>query len=164
MPSRNPILNPTAKTSDTVKAEATLVAHIEAVLGKASVPINGVMMTAAQITAQIQDHLDAITTLDSLRAQVTAALANTRARQAGVKATVLCVRSYVTIAFGEHSTEYASLGFSPRKPAQKSAESTARAVAKTLATRAARHTLGKVQKAGIHGAVHSAGGQLSQSR
>jgi hypothetical protein len=151
MTTRNPILATTSKTSDTVKAETTMISHLPAVLGKVSVPINGVMMTAAQIVTQIQSHLDAVTALDNFRAQAKAALALERARQATVKATVLCVRSYVTIAFGEQSTQYALLGFSARKPAQKSAASKATAVTKTLATRAARHTMGKNQKADIHG-------------
>jgi hypothetical protein len=153
MPPRNPILIPTSKTSDIVKAETTIVAHLPSILGKTSIPINGVVMTAAQIVAQIQSHLDSVTALDTLRAQATAALATERARQNTVKATVLCVRSYVTSMFGEQSAQYASLGFTPRKPAQKSAKSKATAVDKTLATRAARHTMGKNQKAEIHGVV-----------
>jgi hypothetical protein len=153
MTPRNPILIPSSKTSDIVKAETTLVAHLPSVLGKVSIPINGVMMTAAQIVAQIQSHLDSVTALDTLRAQAKAALASERTRQSTVKATVLCVRSYVTVMFGEQSAQYASLGFTPRKPTQKSAASKATAVAKTLATREARHTMGKNQKAEIHGVV-----------
>jgi hypothetical protein len=155
MPSRHPLLNLKSKTSDIVKAEATIVAHLPSVLGSVKVPINGVMMTAAQIVEQIQDHRDTITTLDSLRAEAKAALAIVRARQEAVKATVRCVRSYVTIAFGEHTAQFASLGFSPHKPAEQSAESKAMAVTKALATRAARHTKGKRQKAAIHGIAAS---------
>jgi hypothetical protein len=59
----------------------------------------------------------------------------------------------VAAAFGENSQQYASLGFAPRKPAQQTVESKAQAHLKMLATRKARQTLGKVQKAKIHGVV-----------
>jgi hypothetical protein len=135
------------------KAETTIVAQLPTVLGKVTIPINGQMLTTVQIVALVQGHLDALTELVDLRAQTAAAILAERTQRKTVKAAVICIRNYVASAFGDQSSQYASLGFAPRKVAQKSAESKAQAVNKLLATRAARHTMGKRQKAEIHGDV-----------
>jgi hypothetical protein len=108
-------------------------------------------MTASQTVALVQSHLDATARVANLRAQLKAAIQTEDALRVTVKSAVICIRSGVAAAFGEQSTQYASLGFEPRKPAEKSAKTKAEAVEKALATRAARHTMGKRQRAKIIG-------------
>jgi hypothetical protein len=150
---RNPLLVPNSSTAALTKAETTLVAELPAVLGKTSIPVGGKSMTPQQIVAIFQRHLDAMAALTKQRAQTTAAVQTERAERATAQAAVPYIRNYVAAAFGENSQQYASLGFAPRKPAQQTVESKAQAHLKMLATRKARQTLGKVQKAKIHGVV-----------
>jgi hypothetical protein len=148
---RNPLLVPNSSTAALTKAETTLVAELPAVLGKTSIPVGGKSMTPQQIVAIFQRHLDAMAALTKQRAQTTAAVQTERAERATAQAAVPYIRNYVAAAFGESSAQYASLGFAPRKPAQKTVESKAQAHVKMLATRKARQTMGKLQKAKIHG-------------
>ena len=120
--SRNPILVQNANRPSLVKAEGTLVDGLAAVLGKASLPVNGTSMTPAQIVTLVQGHLDAIAMLDNLHGQLQLAVKAERAQRATVKAAVLGVRNYVACAFGEDSPQFAALGFSARKRAQKSVQ------------------------------------------
>ena len=156
MTTANPIFNPNANKPSIVKAETTIVSHLMSAVGKISLPVNGAIMTTAQLMALFQGHLDAITKVDSLRAQLTAAIQSEEKLRASAKGATICLRNYVAAAYGEASTQYGSLGFSPRKPAQKTAAEKAQAVTKLLATREARHTMGKVQKSKITGVVPGA--------
>ncbi len=63
------------------------------------------------------------------------------------------VRSVLQARFGKTGLGLAKFGFSPSKTPKKSTTIKAGAVAKTKATRQARHTMGKVQKKGITGDV-----------
>ena len=124
---RNPLLVPNSSTAALTKAETTLVAELPAVLGKTSIPVGGKSMTPQQIVAIFQRHLDAMAALTKQRAQTTAAVQTERADRATAQAAVPYIRNYVAAAFGESSAQYASLGFAPRKPAQKTVESKAQA-------------------------------------
>jgi hypothetical protein len=154
--SRNPILVTGSSTASLAKAETTIIDHLPSVLGKALIPMNGKTMNGTQLVALLQGHLDAIATVDHLRAQTKTAVQGERTERATVKAAVLCIRNYVALAFGEQSTQFTSLGFVPRKQAVKSAEVKAQAVKKQLATREARHTMGSVQRSKIFGTVPAA--------
>jgi hypothetical protein len=149
--SRNPLFVSNSSTATLTKAETTLVTELPAVLGKTSIPVGGKSMTPQQVVAIFQQHLDAMAALTKQRAQTTAAVQTERAARATAKAAVPYIRNYVAAAFGENSQQYASLGFALRKPAQKSVESKAQAHVKMLATRKARQTMGRLQKAKIHG-------------
>jgi hypothetical protein len=63
------------------------------------------------------------------------------------------VRSVLQARFGKTGLGLTKFGFSPSKTPKKSTTTKAGAVAKTKATRQARHTMGKVQKQGITGDV-----------
>jgi hypothetical protein len=83
-------------------------------------------------------------------------LAATEAEQAALLQVAplrAAVRSVLQARFGKTGLGLAKFGFSPAKVPQKSTTTKAGAVAKTKATRTARHTMGKVQKQGITGDV-----------
>lgn len=150
---RNPILVANTNTAAVANAETMIVKNLPGVLGKVGIPINGKVMSATQIVALVQSHLDAATHVANLRAQLKSSIQSEDELHATIKAAVNCIRSYVAAMYGERSTQYASLGFDPRKEAQKTAKSKAQAVDKSLATRAARHTMGKKQRGDIFGEV-----------
>jgi hypothetical protein len=146
---QHPVLSTSASIAAVASAETTIVSNLPAVLGNAGIPISGTIMNAKQTVALVQSHLDATAHVADLRAELKAAIHAADALRATIKAAVICIRGYVAALYGEHSTQYASLGFEPRKPPHKSAKTTAEAVDKSLATRAARHTMGKRQRAKI---------------
>jgi hypothetical protein len=83
-------------------------------------------------------------------------LAATQAEQAALLLVAplrSAVRSVLEARFGKTGLGLAKFGFSPAKTPKKSITTKAGAVAKTKATRTARHTMGKVQKQGISGDV-----------
>ncbi len=61
------------------------------------------------------------------------------------------LRGQIRAEFGKASVTVEDFGMSPLKPAARSLGSRVEAVAKSLATRVERHTLGKRQKAAVHG-------------
>ena len=63
------------------------------------------------------------------------------------------LKAWVVSQFGADSQEAKEFGFLPAKSTPKSAATKAQAVAKSLATRQARHTMGRKQKKGIKGTV-----------
>jgi hypothetical protein len=158
---QHPIMSTSARIAVVANAETTIVSNLPSVLGNVSIPVSGTIMTASQTVAVIQSHLDAIAHVANLRAQLKAAIQADHALRATIKAAAICIRGYVAAMYGEQSTEYASLGFEPRKPAQKSAKTKAEAVDKLLATRAARHTMGKQQRAKIFGELPAAPATVS---
>jgi hypothetical protein len=83
-------------------------------------------------------------------------LAATQAEQAGLLQVAplrAAVRSVLQARFGTTGLGLSKFGFTPGKTPKKSTTTKAGAVAKTKATRAARHTMGKVQKQAITGDV-----------
>ena len=154
--SRNAILIPSSSAANLAKAETTIIAHLPTVVGTTPIPINGNEMSATQVDALIQSHIDKLAQLDKMRAELKAAVQDERALRASVKAAVVCVRNFVALKFGEGSAQFASLGFVPRKRAVTPVDTKAKAVVKSLATREARHTMGKIQKSKIFGTVPAA--------
>ncbi len=65
------------------------------------------------------------------------------------------IRAAAASAYGENSTEFADLGFTPRKKAvELTAEQKKLRLARAQATRAARHTLGSRQRKAVKGVVN----------
>jgi len=86
-----------------------------------------------------------------LRAQLEDALGTVAETEAARLKTDAALRAWVRAEFGVESTEAIDFGFpAPRKPVRTLEEKTL-AAARTKATRAARHTMGKRQKEEIRG-------------
>ncbi len=97
-------------------------------------------MTAAQAT-------------NTSNQQWRAAVQNERALELHVRSLRKGVHGVVSARFGAEGAQNLQFGFAMAKPRTKSAEVKAAAVAKWLATREKRGTLGKVQKKDIKGNV-----------
>jgi hypothetical protein len=119
----------------------------------ASIPIGGSTYTMVALEQLIQSRIDAVNRVITAKAQWTEATAAFKALDPQVSKVVRGLRDYVINAFGETSPVLADFGFeAPKKGTLTPEENVARAE-KAAATRKARGTLGKKQKAKIKGAV-----------
>jgi len=120
---------------------------------KGTIPMNGQDLKISDVLAIYQGCLDSRAALAKSRTQVKASLATkTSAEQARVDADV-ALGAWVITKFGAGSQQALDFGFTPRKQAERTVVSKAKAAAQGLATRAARHTMGKKQKKLIKGTV-----------
>ncbi len=122
--------------------------------GATPVAFLGSSFTPAEITSKLQSIV-------TLRSDVDAAKASTRAKLAAESADMPSLRTfmsayvaYVKVAYGASPDALADFGITPKKArAVLTAEAKTAAAAKRKATRAARHTMGTLQKKGIKGDV-----------
>jgi hypothetical protein len=136
-----------------VRKEQKLLAALPTALPDATVVVGGKRKTTATLAAEYQEHLDVEAELVALRTQLHATLTRARALRKASNANTLAVRTYAVAVLGETSVEFAALGFEPHKVGKPTIATKLVAIAKSHATREARHTLGARQKAAIHGAV-----------
>jgi hypothetical protein len=118
-----------------------------------SLPLAGTTYTMTALEQLIQSRIDAANAAVNARANWLHASATYNALNAQVTPVVRALRQYAINAFGQNSPTLADFGFAPPKTATLTPEDKAKRVAKALATRKARGTLGKKQKAAIKGTV-----------
>jgi hypothetical protein len=133
-------------------AIVTLIAAVPTALPNVTIIVNGVTMTMAEIVALLKACLAAMTSVDNLRDQLREGLVADQSLREQVVAMSQELYPYSGSVLGRSSKLFASLGFTSKKRAEPSAETKAEAVEKLRATRAARGTKGKRQRAAIHGA------------
>jgi hypothetical protein len=119
-----------------------------------SLVIGGTTYKTADIITVVQTLVNSAQTVVSSRATWQAnVIADENARTKN-KTFMSGLRQSLLVAFSSSVDVLADFGMTPRKtPAARTPEEKAEATAKALATRAARHTLGKKQKAQIKGTV-----------
>jgi hypothetical protein len=132
--------------------EEKLLAALPTALPNATVIVGNVRKTTADLVADYQEHLDVEAEIVAVRAQLRNLTVKARGLRKTTRADTLALRGYATATLGENSTDFATLGFEPRKVGKPSVATVADAVVKRRATRVARHTQGPRQKAAIHGA------------
>jgi hypothetical protein len=116
-----------------------------------SLVIGGVTMATKDIISTMQTRIAGSLNVQTTKAVWQAAVVADHEQRAKTKTIASGVRQAVMVAFSGQMDALADFGLTPRKVAVITpAEKTAR-TAKALATRAARHTLGKVQKSKITG-------------
>ncbi len=128
---------------------------LRAACPKASIPVNGKIVKAADAAKAFDDASEAEKKVIRARAQYLAAVEEARVAESKVKPMIQPLKSFVQNTFGERSDVSASFGFQPRKTGHVTAEVRAEAALKLRATRAARGTMGSRTKAAIHGHVES---------
>jgi hypothetical protein len=134
-----------------------LVAGTQKHFPNGSLTFGGATYTPAALIQLFQSLDDATTGTDVAKATWQDALKMQSDAQAKVGPVVKAYRSYLVALFGNAVGTLADFGLTPRKaPAPQTAEKKASAVAKRNATRAARHTMGSKQKAGIKGTIAAA--------
>jgi hypothetical protein len=124
-----------------------------------TLPLGATTYTPGSLAAFIQSRIDAANAVNTTRASWLAAVKTYEAINTQAKAVVSDLRYLVMGAFGPTSPKLADFGFSPPKQATQTQEAKAAAAQKRAATRKARRTLGKRQKAKIKGSSTAASKQ-----
>ncbi|MDP9036752.1 MAG: hypothetical protein M3O50_18290 [Myxococcota bacterium] len=142
------------KASDVALAEQLIAGTNKHLSTTTQVLVAGKTFTPVQITAQLE-------ALVSLRRDVDASKAITKAKLAAEKTDMPALRTFlrafvtfVKAAYGSTPDALADFGLHAPKPrTPPTVQARASAAAKSKATRAARHTMGTVQKRAVKGAV-----------
>lgn len=120
---------------------------------KTEIPIDGTPHKLADVIDVFQRSLDARAEVTVKRSELKASLSkrkeieDTRQRiDAGLKA-------WIAVRFGANSQQAHEFGYPPRKATKKDVATKWHAVEQSKATRDARHTMGKREKAKIKGTV-----------
>jgi hypothetical protein len=117
------------------------------------VAFDGRMLTPDQIVSKLQALVDLRTDVDAAQAMVKAKLAAEAAQAPALRAFTRQVRAYLKATLATSPDALAEFGITSKSRAALTLEGKAAAVAKSAATRAARHTMGPRQKAGVKGDV-----------
>ncbi len=123
-----------------------------------TVMLGGVSYPMADLKSLIQGDLDVMTATAQAKADYRAQVQVERNTHAKVNPVLRLLRNFVIAYFGDTQDASAALddfGYSPRRSSKKTLEVKVEAVGKSKATRVARHTLGKKQKAKVKGVVPS---------
>jgi len=120
---------------------------------KAQIAIDGVVHKASDVIEIYQTCLDTRAALATKRAETKAAISDRANAESTRRTADRALKAWVANQFGVASQQAIDFGFPPPKTATRTADSKALAVQKAKATRAARHTMGKKQKAQIKGTV-----------
>src|SRR5580698_1455218 len=119
-----------------------------------SVVLLGSSFTPAQITSKLQSIVTLRSDVDTAKASTKAKLAAEASQLPALRGFMTAFESYVRGAYGSQPDALADFGLQPRKVrAPATIEAKAAAVAKRASTRAARNTMGKVQKKAVKGDV-----------
>ncbi len=146
-----------------INLEQSVISALAKLAPDASMPVAGKLVASKDVQAKIQAHVDTMTSLTAARAKASQLHDVDESQRTETDAILTCVRNYAAGLFGENSPEFASFGFLPKKVAQRTLESKTDAAEKVRATRVARHTMGKRQKAAIHGVVATAPAAIAPS-
>jgi hypothetical protein len=119
------------------------------------IDINGTPYTAAGVVALYQDCLDVRSELIMLRANLQATITRREQIEAKRRAADRALKPWVVNKFGEGSAPAHDFGFPPPRVTELTVEQKRLAAERRLATRKARHTMGRRQKEKIRGTVES---------
>jgi hypothetical protein len=125
-------------------------------LGVPSLPLAGATYAPADLVKLVQSRIDSAGVVAAANASWHSTVAAQKALGAKLTPLLRSLRQYVLNSFGETSPVLADFGFSAPKTATKTPEQKVAAAAKAKATREARGTLGKKQKAKVKGTVPAA--------
>jgi hypothetical protein len=119
-----------------------------------SLAFGGGTFTPAQVEASLQTLADLRTAVDDARAAAKTKVAAELAQAPALRSHMAAFESFVRATFGNTPDVLADFGLQPKRARKPlTAKQQAAAAAKRKATRAARNTMGKVQKKEVKGDV-----------
>jgi hypothetical protein len=118
-----------------------------------NIMVLGASLTPTQVTAKLQALVNLLSDVDAAKAAAKAKLATEKIDIQPLRLFLDAFEPFVMAAFGNAPDVLADFGLHPKARAPLTVEAKAAAVAKRIATRTARHTMGSRQKKGIKGAV-----------
>jgi hypothetical protein len=122
-----------------------------------TIPVKGKALKQPDIAAAYANHVSLLKQAEAAREKWLALVAQERAAAVALKPITKVVGAYFENTFGEGSEEAIEFGLSARKVTSQKVQEKSLAVAKRLATRKARHTMGKKERLEIHGNVDESG-------
>jgi hypothetical protein len=160
-------INVTAQKATLAALLAALVKCIRAELGGVDpIVLNGSSHTQTELVDRVQAALDAIAAVKAARTALSQAVANQKAAVAQATPIRAGVRRFLQAKLGPNSPKLQEFGFTPARAAKTPVKTKAQAKVKAAATRVARGTRGKKQKAQIKGDVTlapSSGGAIAKA-
>jgi hypothetical protein len=149
---------PTTVNVTTQKADAVL--QLQALLHAVQTKLSGVdpfllyrlTLSRDELVKRIQTRLDTAIATKTSRQAMHNAVAAEHAAQADFRPLRSALRSYVASIYGANAPELQEFGFVQNRRPAKTVASKAAAIAKGKATRVARATKGRKQKAAVKGA------------
>jgi len=141
---------------DRILRDQKMIEGIKKHLKSASIVVAGKTYTSDEVVAALQARVDAANAIAPAKAawQDLVNTATTQTEQS--KSLVSGLRQTVKVMFGQTAETLADFGIPAPKPRKVlTSEEKVAAAAKAAATRAARHTMGKVQKAKVKGSAPS---------
>jgi hypothetical protein len=116
--------------------------------------LDGQTVSKAAVLAPLNACIAAITATTTAHSNWTASVQAERTAVAAAVAMIAVLKPYLKVRLGKSNPVLKSeFGVAPAKAAKKPVAVKSAAIAKAKATRAARHTMGTKQRAGIKGAV-----------
>jgi len=141
------------KTNKTIRNAKAIAGTQKHLMNLASIILNGAAFTPAQIIALLQAESDSIVAFDAADGQRKKAVATEKAASAAANPVFVTFRREVVNMFATQPETLADFGFVPPKKRVVSPATQVEAAQKRKATRKARNTMGKKQKAEIKGEV-----------
>jgi hypothetical protein len=117
-----------------------------------SVSLAATAYTAATLAAPFQAWISAAAALATAKASFHAAVVAEQAAYKTAQTLWLLLQAYARTTYGADTATLADFGYAPEKHTAPTPEVQVAAAAKRKATRAARHTMGSVQKKAVTGA------------
>lgn len=145
--------NNVPKKNDLVVRLQTMAAAAKQYFANKTLVIHGETVKTADFVAQLLGYVTSMQSADALHTSWVQAVAQNRETyQSQIAPAISGLKIFAATMLGAKSTEYAAFGFSIKTP-QRTLQNKVAAVAQTLATRAARHVMGKKQRQAITGVV-----------
>jgi hypothetical protein len=139
-----------------VAVDQKLIVGVQKHLAGAPLVLAGKTFTAAEAVQFLQERVDAASSVKTLTAAVTNAVAAEKAKVAETKKYVSALRQLVHAMFGTNAETLADFGIALHQQATPpTTEQMALRIARGKATRVARHTATPKQKAKIKGVVET---------
>jgi hypothetical protein len=150
--------------NDKVAADQSLLDGINK--HSATIPaviVSGAAVPLKDITTTLQARIEAAKNVAPAKATWLVAVQADRDQRANSKTLVTVLKQTLELFFAGQVDTLADFGLTGRKPTVVTPETRVAAAAKARATRAARHTMGKKQKAKIKGTVPAAAPEVPPS-
>ena len=154
---------PKSEDAITALCNARITGLTKYAKGNVTIGVKGTPYKPAVLVAIYQKCIDTRTELAAIRAQETAAMTARVAADVARKTVDKSVIGWAVETFGPTSPEALAFGYVPPNPAKPTVETRAQAVTKARATRQARGTAGKKQKAKITGTAGATPGTSGSS-
>jgi hypothetical protein len=144
----------TTKSREASLAESLIAGTKKHFSAASSLAFEGGTFTPAQVEASLQTLADLRSAVDDAKAAAKTKIAAELAQAPALRSHMAAFVSFVRATFGNSPDVLADFGLAPKKAKkQPTAEEKAAASAKRKATRAARSTMGRVQKSKVRGDV-----------